>query len=38
LNAQNARDIWNSDQNFKKELKQIHPLDAAGEKIFDYKV
>ena len=29
LNAQNARDIWDSEQNFKKELKQIHPLDAA---------
>ena len=29
LNAQNARDIWDSEQNFKKELNQIHPLDAA---------
>ncbi len=29
LNAQNARDIWDSEQHFKKELKQIHPLDAA---------
>ena len=29
LNAQNARDIWDSEQNFKKELKLIHPLDAA---------
>ena len=29
LNAQNARDIWNSEQNFKNELKQIYPLDAA---------
>ncbi|MGD2270716.1 MAG: HigA family addiction module antitoxin [Desulfobacterales bacterium] len=29
LNAQNARDIWDSEQLFKNELKQIHPLDAA---------
>jgi addiction module HigA family antidote len=29
LNAQNARDIWNSEQHFKNELKQIHPLNAA---------
>jgi addiction module HigA family antidote len=29
LNAQNARDIWDSEQHFKNELKQIHPLDAA---------
>ena len=29
LNAQNARDIWDSEQHFKKELKQIHPLNAA---------
>ena len=28
LNAQNARDIWDSEQHFKNELKQIHPLDA----------
>ena len=29
LNAQNARDIWDSEHHFKKELKQIHPLNAA---------
>lgn len=29
LNAQNDRDIWDSEQNFKNELKQIHPLNAA---------
>ena len=29
LNAQNARDIWESEQHFKNDLKQIHPLDAA---------
>ena len=29
LNAQNARDIWDSEQHFKNELKQIHPLAAA---------
>ena len=29
LNAQNARDIWESEQNFKNQLKQIHPLNAA---------
>ena len=29
LNAQNARDIWDSEQHFKNELKQIHPLNAA---------
>ncbi|WP_373500947.1 HigA family addiction module antitoxin [Desulfococcus sp.] len=29
LNAQNARDIWESEQHFKDELKQIHPLSAA---------
>ena len=29
LNVQNARDIWDFEQNFKNELKQIHPLDAA---------
>ena len=29
LNAQNCRDIWDSEQNFKKELDQIHSLNAA---------
>ena len=29
LNAQNARDIWDSEQHYKNELKQIHPLSAA---------
>jgi addiction module HigA family antidote len=29
LNAQNARDIWDSEQHFKTELKQINPLNAA---------
>ena len=29
LNAQNARDIWDSEQQHKKELEQIQPLDAA---------
>ncbi|MEE4606027.1 MAG: HigA family addiction module antitoxin [Desulfobacteraceae bacterium] len=29
LNAQNARDIWDSEQQHKNELKQIHPLNAA---------
>jgi len=29
LKAQNARDIWESEQHFKNDLKQIHPLDAA---------
>jgi addiction module HigA family antidote len=29
LNAQNARDIWDSEQHFKNELEQIHPLSAA---------
>jgi addiction module HigA family antidote len=29
LNAQNARDIWDFEQHFENELKQIHPLDAA---------
>ena len=29
LNAQNARDIWDLEQHFENELKQIHPLDAA---------
>ena len=29
LTAQNARDIWESEQHFKNDLKQIHPLDAA---------
>ncbi len=29
LNAQNARDIWDSEQHFETELKQIHPLNAA---------
>jgi len=29
LNAQNARDIWDSEQNFKNELEKIHSLSAA---------
>ena len=29
LNAQNACDIWDSEQNFKNELEQIQPLNAA---------
>ena len=29
LNAQLARDLWESEQRFKKELSRIHPLDAA---------
>ena len=29
LNAQNARDIWESEQHFRNDLDQIHPLDAA---------
>lgn len=29
LKAQNARDIWDSEQHYKEELEQIHPLDAA---------
>ena len=29
LNVQHARDLWESEQRFKKELKQIHPLNAA---------
>jgi addiction module HigA family antidote len=29
LNAQHARDLWESEQRFKKELSRIHPLDAA---------
>jgi addiction module HigA family antidote len=29
LNAQNARDIWDSEQHFKAELDQINPLNAA---------
>jgi len=29
LNAQNARDLWELEQNYKKELKQIQPLEAA---------
>jgi addiction module HigA family antidote len=29
LNAQNAHDLWNSEQNYKKELKNIRPLEAA---------
>jgi len=29
LNAQNARDIWDSEQHFKAELNQINPLNAA---------
>lgn len=29
LNAQNARDIWESEQNFKEDLKKISPISAA---------
>jgi addiction module HigA family antidote len=29
LKAQNAHDIWHSEQQFKNDLKQIHPLNAA---------
>jgi addiction module HigA family antidote len=29
LNAQHARDLWNSEQRFEKELSQIQPLNAA---------
>ena len=29
LNAQNARDIWESEQHFKKELRRIHPLNVS---------
>jgi addiction module HigA family antidote len=29
LNSQNARDIWESEQHFNNELKQICPLNAA---------
>ena len=29
LNAQNAYDIWESEQHFENELKRIHPLNAA---------
>ncbi|MBW2545335.1 MAG: HigA family addiction module antidote protein [Deltaproteobacteria bacterium] len=29
LNTQHARDLWESEQRFQKELKQIHPLNAA---------
>lgn len=29
LNAQNAYDIWQSEQQYQDELKQIHPLPAA---------
>jgi len=29
LNAQNAHDLWELEQNYKKELKQIHPFEAA---------
>ena len=31
LNAQHARDLWDSEQQFKKELDQIQPLNAASE-------
>lgn len=30
LNAQHARDLWDSEQRFKKELDQIQPLNATG--------
>ncbi len=29
LDAQHARDLWDSEQRFKKELSQIQPLNAA---------
>jgi len=29
LNTQHAWDLWESEQRFQKELKQIHPLNAA---------
>jgi addiction module HigA family antidote len=29
LNAQRTRDLWESERRFKKELNQIHPLNAA---------
>ncbi len=29
LNAKNARDIWDSEQQHKTELKRIHPINAA---------
>ncbi|MBW2016454.1 MAG: HigA family addiction module antidote protein [Deltaproteobacteria bacterium] len=29
LNAQHARDLWNSEQRFNKELEEIQPLNAA---------
>ena len=29
LNAQHARDIWESEQRYHKELNRIHPLNAA---------
>ena len=29
LKVQHARDLWESKQRFQKELKQIHPLNAA---------
>jgi addiction module HigA family antidote len=29
LNMQHAWDLWESEQRFQKELKQIHPLNAA---------
>ncbi len=29
LNAQTARDIWESEHDFKEELEKIHPINAA---------
>jgi len=29
LNAQHARDLWNSEQRYRKELAKIRPLNAA---------
>jgi addiction module HigA family antidote len=29
LNAQHARDLWESEQRYSKEIAQIHPLNAA---------
>ena len=29
LNTQHARDLWESEQRYQKELKKIHPLNAA---------
>ena len=31
LNAQHARDLWESEQHFQEELKKIHPLNDRGQ-------